>query len=300
MSSLKDYKDLSALMGEAQINFRKLHFSDFIRELAPRPASNTLKMQLPQHFESLFPADSALSLTSVSGKKYSFWHALMSVLLPDFVATPWMMRKLQVDKLLEQLAYAAPSFFKRNVHISKTTLSHEDLRYRDDLPSMSLQYYICCLFDINLIIVDTIGITFSYCEMQYNANKPTVILYHDDVPVFYPVSINGESLITDALSDASYLINRAPETNIVLRDYTTLESAGKKLYAGVHGLSKEDMYIQTHRADLDKLKLKELQELGKKYGICSMKPSEKTGKLKFKTKEEITEEILCEASLTVA
>jgi hypothetical protein len=294
--SLKDYKELSALMGEAQINFRKLHFSDFIRELAPRPTSCAAKVQLPQHFESVFPSDCSLSIVSVSGKKYSFWHALMSVLLPDFISTPWMLRKIQVDKLLEQLAYEAQSFFKSNAYIKKTTLSYEDLRLHDSMPSDILKYYIACLFDINLVIVDNIDVEFNYCEQTYDVNKPTVILYQDDVPIFYPVSINGESLITTALSDATYLMGRLPKVNPILYRYVTLASAGMKLYAELHQLSHEEQYIMQHRADLDGLKLTELQELAKKYGISAMKPSEKTTKLKFKTKDEITEEILIEAS----
>ena len=98
------------------------------------------------------------------------------------------------------------------------------------------------------------------------------------------------------MSDVCQLVARAPAVNTILRDYTTVTSAGIKHYSNVHGLSKEEEYILAHKSDLNNLKLKELQELGKKYGIGSMKPSDKAGKLKFKTKDELTREILSEAS----
>ena len=289
----KDYRDLSALMGEAQISFRKLHFYDFIRELAPRNTSNNFKIQLPQYFESMFPTDCALSVTSVSGKKYSFWHALMSVLLPNFILTSWMIRKIQVENLLEELAMLAPYFFKKNYYISNTTLSHEDIKYRDDIPSTTLQYYICCLFDINLIIVSNIDTQFSYCEPIFNVKKPTIVLYHNDCPIFYPISINDETLFATDIGDIFHLIKKAPKENMILRDFTTIKS---KFYAQANSLSKEDIYKQKHKSDLEALNQPELKELGKKYGISCMKPSAKTGKLIFKSKAELTEEILCEAN----
>ena len=293
MLQSRDYRDLSALMGEAQISFRKLHFYDFMRELAPRHTSNNFKIQLPQYFESMFPADCTLSVISVSGKKYSFWHALMSVLLPDFMLTSWMIRKIQVDNLLEELARIAPVFFKKNYYISNTTLSHEDIKYRDDIPSMTLRYYICCLFDINLIIVSNIDTQFSYCEPIFNAKKPTIVLYHNDCPIFYPVSINDETLFATDIGDICHLIKKAPAENTILSKFTTIKS---EFYAQVHGLSKEEIYKQKHQSDLGNLNQQELKELGKKYGISCMKSSAKTGKLIFKSKAELTEEILCEAN----
>ena len=287
--------NLLLLLSDKQLQFQRLHFSDFTKELAPRPATNSQKVQLPDHLKSMFQADTTLSVMFVSGKKYSFWHALLYVLLPSIMDKSWHERKNMIDLFIEQLDRKSEGFLNTDSITKKTLMSKETLRFRDNLPSPLLKYYVSSLFGINLILVDNLTTTFTYSDIQIDVSKPTVVLYQDDTPMFYPVLINGETLLTSDMIDVECLYQDAPTVNTVLCDHINQHTLKKypDFYASVHELSAKELHIKKNTPMLQAMKLGELQALAKKYGLSLMKSTE-SNRLKQLTKAELIYAILQE------
>lgn len=256
--------ELSALMKDTQINYNRLNFSDFTKELAPRPVTMTQKVQLPEHFTCLFPNDTQISALAVSGKKYSFWHALLTVLLPDFLNTGWVVRKTMVEEFIDELAQTSMKTFLNDSILSQTNHSHELIRYRGDLPEDLLYYYICTLFDVNIISIDNIQTSFHFAGVAFRHNIPTILLYQDDNPMFYPLAINGKAILHGGSVDAMCLFSHAPKVNSVLQGHVCLQKY-PELYKTVHALTDQQLHAETHRLTLGKFKLVELQALAEPY-----------------------------------
>ena len=271
--------NLTSLLGEAQVNYRRLHFTDFVKELAPRPTTTQHKVQLPAYFKDLFPDDVSLGVVGVSGRKYAFWHAFLFAVYPKYEEIAWLQRKTMVDKFQEQLDQNLTLCLKSHPIMSRLNIKDGDIRFRDNKASDILLYYLCAVFDINIIIIDTVAPKFIYTGTRYNNKMPTIMLFRDDISVYYPISVDGQFLLPGDHDDLQGLNEISPDTNKVLESHVTKKDL--ELYAEVHGLDNVQQKKLQHGPQLNKLKLGELQALARQFSI-DVKDSS-TGRNKKKT-----------------
>jgi hypothetical protein len=317
------------LLGDTQLKYRRLHLSDYARELAPRPATVSLKVQLPLFFTTLFQDLSsdhpiqqsrsqssgsrvspvtitvpALTVMSVSGKKYSLWHSLLYVLLPDFINKSWYERKNIVDKFIDELNH------KVTTHFRNDTLVKMDaglVKFHDLLPSNELLYYLASLFDINIIVVDTVSINFIFKGVDFQSELPTILLHQDDTPIFHVITINDKSIFSSNDPDDAInlykLYESAPKINPILSQNikltATISAKDKKdelfcdniqkqhldTYAKINKLTDAKKFELEVTPSLQKLKLGELQALAVQFGLSATKQG-KTKQVNL-TKKEI-------------
>lgn len=283
------------LMGNTQLKYQRLHFADYIKELAPRPATISMKVSLPSFFKTLIHAQGAAQPVplAVSGKKFSLWHCILCVLLPKFMDQTWYARKEIVDRFIDELNHDVERHYRHDELLQMTGLDPGMVRFFDLLPRDDLLYYLVSRFDINLIIVDSVMVKFMYRGTTFDPETPTIILYQDDSPTFHVIQINDRVLFSSlnaedaiALKD---LYELAPKVNSMLSDNlkkgTTLET-----YAKVNRLSPEKQFEMEVKPTLSKLKIGELQALAEKFGLSI----QKKGKTKMvrMTKKELIDSII--------
>lgn len=289
---------LVQLLKETQLKYKRLYFTDCIKELAPRPATISIKIQLPSFFRTLFDDQSNVLVYSVAGRKYSFWHSFLYVLYPGFVDKSWYERKGLVDTFIDELNHDVDHYFKTDPILSKTTMNSSFVRFHDNMPSDELKYYLASRFNINLIFVDTTMLNFTFKGYKFNPDLPTLILYRDDTPIYHVLSINDRVLFSQIDEHDKLvlenLLQLAPNINTILKQFTKIgkpdEPDRLDVYAQVNGLTEEEKFELEVKPGLEKLKLGELQVLALRYGLST----EKQGKIKAKamTKKEIIAAII--------
>lgn len=299
--ALKTDKDslqsLVQLLNDTQIKYRRLHLSDYTNELAPRPASVSVKLQLPSLFKSLFNEQCNISTHSVSGKKFSLWHCLLYVMYPNFIDKTWYDRKKIVDKFIDELNREVDGYFQKDQTIKNTTLSSVDAKFHELLASETLLYFLASLFNINIIVVDTIMIHFIYRDIEFKRDDPTVILYQDDSPTYHVIAVDDHIIFSsrDPQDDHNLakLYELVPKVNPILQKHTNLQSttdAGKQrkieVYSTVNKLTPQEKFELEVKPGLQKLKLVELQALVKKCGLSHQKQG-KTKQVNMTKKELI-------------
>lgn len=222
-----------------QLKYRRIHFKDYARELAPRPASVLTKISLPSFFKSLFLEGINLSVKSVSGKKYSFWHALLNAIYPDYITLSWYQRKLLVDRLIDELSHDVES----NRALKNARLNPADVKFQSLMPTDTLIYYLCCLFQINIVICDNVKYYLYFPTTTIDRNLPAIMMYCDDNPIFHCISADDCYILGNNIMNGIY--DTAPERNKML-----------------DGLFEKEM-----KPELEKLHVPELKILAEKYGI---------------------------------
>ena len=280
------------LLGDTQLKYRRLHFEDYTQQLAPRPVTSSNRIQLPSFFRSLFDDGANLAVQSVSGKKFSFWHALLHCVYPMYIDLTWYDRKDLVDRFVDELNHDVQRYFERDEEITKTTMESQDVRFHDILPSDQLIYYITSKFQINIIICDTTRLYFYFPGVTHDTTIPTIMLFRDDSPTFHVITID-ERLVTTSYDghDSLVMVNiykTVPEINRVLHEYTTKHKIER--YAEVNKLTPAESFKVEARPQLNTLRLAELQGLAQKYEISI----EKEGKTKMvrKLKKDLIVDIL--------
>jgi hypothetical protein len=281
---------LLGLLGDTQIKYRRLYFTDCIKEMAPRPATSSAKIQLPSFFKTLFDDQSNLNVYSVAGRRYSFWHCLLYILYPDFIDKPWYDRKIIVDNLIDELNHEVVSFFKKNSVLSKTTMDASRVRFHDNMPSDELMYFLASRFHINFVVIDTTKLNFMFEGTEFHNEIPTLILFRDDTPMFHVISVNDRVLFS--LNDEhdkivlKSLMELAPSTNHILQKNVKLTKHNMDVYVKINALSEEDKFEMEVKPGLQKLRLAELQALATKYELDILKQG-KTKKIGMSKKELI-------------
>jgi hypothetical protein len=290
------------LLGNTQLKYRRLHFEDYARELAPRPATISNRIQLPSFFRSLFADGVNLAVQSVSGKKFSFWHALLHSIYPNYIELSWYDRKNLVDLFIDELNHDVRSYFQRDPLIIDTNMDYEDVRFHAQLPSDQLIYYLTSKFQINITICDTTRLHFFYAGREFQKTLPMVILYRDDSPTFHTITVDDQLVTGAQRSSLLHGMHRiVPEVNRVLSEHTTKpvkraeqtqREHEKKIevYSEVNKLTPEQSFRMEAIPQLNKMRLGELQELAKKYGLNMMKEG-KTKMIK-KLKKELIVDIM--------
>jgi len=213
------------LLGDTQLKYRRLHFDDYVRELAPRPATVSNRIQIPSFLLSLFDDAANVNVESVSGKKYSFWHSFLYCTYPDYIAQSWYRRKQLVDQLIDELNRDVQSYFQKDPIIRETNMDPIDVRFHDILPSDQLVYYLSSKFRINIVVCDTTRLYYYFPDISFCKDDPTIILLRDDSPTFHVVQIDDrkitvghdrhDSLVMDGL------YQNVPEVNRVLKEHVS-------------------------------------------------------------------------------
>lgn len=283
------------LMGNTQLKYQRLHFADYVRELAPRPATISAKVALPSFFKTLIQAQGSSQPVpvSVSGKKFSLWHCILCVLLPKFMDQTWYARKEIVDKFIDELNHDVAQHFRKDDLLKMTKLNPGMVRFHDLLPKDDLLYYLSSRFGINLVMVDSVTMRFIYRGMTFDPEVPTIILYQDDSPTFHVIQINDRNLFSaldkEDAATLKDLYELAPEVNSMLSDNLKKDTE-VETYAKVNKLSPNEQFEMDVKPTLTKLKLGELQALAQQFGIST----EKQGKTKMirMTKKELIDNII--------
>lgn len=293
--SEKAIDGLIDLMGNTQLKYQRLHFSDYVRELAPRPSTVSMKIALPSFFKTLIQVQGSTQPVpvSVSGKKYSLWHCILCILLPKFMEQTWYARKEIVDKFIDELNHDVSQHFRKDELLKMTRLNPGMVRFHDLLPADDLLYYLSSRFRINIVIVDSVTMRFIHRDMTFDPATPTIILYQDDSPTFHVIQINDRNLfsVLDPEDAATFkdLYALAPEVNRILAEYLKKDT-DIETYAKVNKLSPSEQFKMEVKPTLSGLKLDELRALAHKFGL----PTEKQGKTKMirMTKKEIISSIM--------
>lgn len=276
------------LLGDTQLKYRRLHFEDYTRELAPRPATVSNRIQLPSFFKSLFNDGANLTIQSVSGKKFSFWHALLHCIYPNYIDLTWYDRKRLVDQFIDELNHDVLSYFQRDEIIKETNMNGADIRFHDQVQSDQLLYYISSKFQLNIILCDSTRLYFYFPGVTYDKTMPTVMMYRDDSPTYHVVMVDDRLITTehDQLVMAM-MYQTVPEVNRVLKEHTTKQKMDA--YAKVNKLTPVESFKLEAHPKLNALRLVELQVLAEKYGVSI----EKEGKTKMikKLKKELMQDI---------
>lgn len=211
------------LLGDTQLKYRRLHFEDYTRELAPRPATVSNKIQLPSFFKSLFDDGVNLAVLSVSGKKFSLWHSFLYVTYPGYIDLSWYDRKSLVDSFIDELNRDVTRYFAKDEIITDTNMDVVNVRFHDHMPSDELLYYLSSKFKINLIVCDTTMLNFYFPGYSYNSSDPTILLYRDDSPTFHVITVDDRPITSGYdrhdQSVTSMLHDTAPEVNRVLKEH---------------------------------------------------------------------------------
>jgi hypothetical protein len=285
------------LLGDTQLKYRRLHFGDYTQELAPRPVTVCNRIGLPSFFQSLFDDGMNLSVQSVSGKKFSFWHSLLHCIYPNYIELSWYDRKALVDRFIDELNHDVQSYFQRDELISKTNMQSEDVRFHDQLSSNELIYYLSSKFKINIILCDTTRIYFYFPGLSFQSEMPTIMLFRDDSPIYHVITVDDKTIAGahDGLIMAN-LYATVPEVNRVLSNHTS--KSDTSLYSKVNKLTPEQSFKTEAQPKLNTMKLAELQVLAQKYGLSI----EKEGKSKMvkKLKKELVEDIVSHLSCTLS
>lgn len=285
-------EELIHMLGDTQLKYRRLHFADYAKELAPRPVTISSRIQLPSFFRSLFNDGCTLSVLSLSGKKYSFWHCLLYVLYPEYINKTWYERKAIVDKLINELNHDVDKYFDKDDLIKETNMVASDVRFHDIIPSDELFYYIASKFNINLIVCDTTKLHFYFRGLEIDQNQPTLVLYRDDTPIFHVVSVDDVVLMSAGNDHNKTVLEGlhgvVPNVNRVIKEHTTKHKVD--VYAKVNKLTPSQQFEMEVTPQLKGLRVGELQIVAQKFGLTI----EKKGKTKMikMTKKELIESIL--------
>ena len=320
--------EILKILGGNQRKYKRLHFSDFTKELALKPATISNRMQLPSFFKTLFDDNYNVQVHSVSGKKYSFWHSFLYVCFPDFINTTWFERKKIVDQLIDELDHDVECYFTLDKQIKETNMSPNEVKFQQLLPSDELIYYISSKFNINIILCDTTKLYFYYKNITFNREHPTMILYRDDSPMFHVISIDDKTLFSskDTYFEETLkpLYSVIPEINRVLKNHipwpntTSLKNKSVtnvfiplkgplpvpkpwkpkiktreekiETYTKVNKVSDKELHKRLNEPSLKKLKLAELQQLATMFKI-DIKRQGKTKQV-FLKKSELISKIL--------
>jgi len=316
------------LLGDTQLKYRRLHFDDYARELAPRPATVSNRIQLPSFLRSLFDDATNINVETVSGKKYSFWHSFLYCTYPSYITQSWYRRKELVDQLIDELNHDVQSYFQKDPIIRETNMDSVDVRFHSMLPSDQLVYYLSSKFQMNIVICDTTRLYYYFPSMSFRKEDPTIILYRDDSPTFHVVQIDDRRITVghdrhDSLVMED-LYHNVPEINRVLKEHVPkpkcvapASASGLKkvvptqrtvstpqpvsvaaprtyeqrldMYSKVNKVAPEDTFRMETKPKLNAMRIMELQGLAQKYGISV----EKQGKTKMvkKLKKELIEDI---------
>lgn len=282
---------LVKLVGDTQLKYRRLHFKDYVRELAPRPVTLTNRITLPSFFQSLFDEGANLAVQSVSGKKYSYWHAVLHCMYPNYIDMTWYDRKNLVDHFIDELNHDVQSYFQRDSTISKTNLDSENVRFHSNLMSDELNYYLSSRFQVNIIICDTTRIYFYFPGISFQSELPTIMLFRDDSPTYHVITVDDRS-VTTSNDDHDRVVMKGlyetvPEVNRVLKEHTPEHNI--ELYSQVNQLTPEQSFKMETQPKLSAMRLAELQVLAQKYGL-SIEKDGKTKKVK-KLKKELIDDI---------
>lgn len=295
------------LLGETQLKYRRLHFDDYTRELAPRPATISTRIQLPSFLKSLVNEAVNMTVHSVSGQKFSIWHCLLYALYPDYITLSWYERKDLVDRFIDELNHDIESYFTKDPIIQRTTMDLSEVKLHCKIPSDPLMYYICSKFNINLVVCDTTRLWFYFKDTDFDRTLPTIMLYRDDRPTYHVILVDDQ-VITVNKAYMVGLYETAPVCNRILKEYTKLtppkqapkapkaskaskaSKAQKEFYADVNKLDSEQRIELDTKPKLNGMKLAELQLLAEKCKISI----EKQGKTKMikKLKKELVVDIL--------
>jgi hypothetical protein len=211
------------LLSDTQLKYRRLHFDDYARELAPRPATVSNRIQLPSFLRSLFDEGANINVESVSGKKYSFWHSFLYCTYPPYIAQSWYRRKELVDQFTDELNHDVQSYFQKDPIIRETNMDPIDVRFHSMLPSDQLVYYLSSKFRMNIVICDTTRIYYYFPGISFCKEDPTIILLRDDSPTFHVVQIDDRKITVghdrhDSLV-MDNLYQNVPEVNRVLKEH---------------------------------------------------------------------------------
>lgn len=316
------------LLSDTQLKYRRLHFDDYARELAPRPVTVSNRIQLPSFLRSLFDDGANITVESVSGKKYSFWHSFLYCAYPGYIDQSWYRRKELVDQFIDELNRDVQSYFQKDPIIKETNMDPVDVRFHSMLPSDQLVYYLSSKFQMNIVICDTTRIYYYFPGISFCEDDPTIILLRDDSPTFHVVQIDDRKITVghdrhDSLVMAS-LYQNVPEVNRVLKEHvpkpkcmgngpkakfipkiraqtistpktvseTEIRSYDQKVetYTKINKETPESTFQMETKPKLNALRLTELQELAKKYDVSI----EKQGKSKTvkKLKKELVNDIM--------
>lgn len=293
--------DIIKLLGDTQLKYRRLHFNDYTKELAPRSVTISNRINLPSFYRSLFDDSANLTVISVSGKKFSFWHSFLYCVYPNYINISWYGRKKLVDQFIEELNRDVQTYFKTDDIIRETTMDPVNVRFFDQEPSDELVYYLSSRFQINIVICDTTRLYFYFPGLTFQEELPTIMLYRDDSPTFHVISVS-DLVITSSPSDKSLmkcLYDTVPEINRVLKNHTQMRKQNPKTkeleinsaYVHINKLTPEQTFTMEIKPKLNRLRIDELQALAQKYDI----PIEKQGKTKKnvkKLKKELISDIL--------
>lgn len=287
------------MLGDTQLKYRRLHFTDYTRELAPRPVTVSTRIQLPSFLKSLVKDSVNITVHSVSGQKFSFWHCMLYSLYPDYITLSWYERKDLVDCLIDELNHDVQRYFTKDNIIRKTNMDLVNVKFHAKVPSDELMYYLCSKFRINIIVCDTTRLWFYFSDLEFDRTIPTIMLYRDDRPTYHVILVDDQ-VITVNQSYLSGLYETAPECNRILTEHTTQladpkstnaeREQQKQFYTKVNHLDPGEQLELDIKPKITGMKLAELQVLAEKCDISI----EKQGKTKMikKLKKELILDIL--------
>jgi len=202
------------------------HMYEYMEGLGTRSTTCPTKIYPPEHFTCLLDESDTCIAVPVTGRKDSLWHALLHMLYPIYRDVNWKTKTDLVEKFIEQIDYEKITYFNKDPILSSTALTGDIVSLRE-VPTNELYYYLASLFNINIIIVDTTKTTCHFREPTPFLEKPTVILYQDDLLVFYPLMIN-DSFIVSMEKKLSHIITE--KDNSVLKKYVK-EKKNPKLFS---------------------------------------------------------------------
>lgn len=257
---------IKMLCSSNQLKYRRLHFADFARELAPRPATVSVRVTLPSFFRSLLDDSANVLVQSVSGKKFSFWHSFLYCVYPGYITMSWYDRKELVDRFIDELDH---DIWEHD--------SRSEIGLRDLIASDQLIAYLCSKFQINIIVCDSIRIHFTGPSGGLDRDMPSIMLFCDDSPVYHVITVDDIKVFRPDI-----------DAHIISRLYQTAPAAP---VAPAPVAPVAPILSSTDIAMLNQMRIDELQVLASKFNVPTF-----TVKTVKKLKKELVADII--AALT--
>lgn len=248
------------------------------------------KIKLPNYLKELFDMDvTEMDPIPVASHK-SLYHVFLYSLHSKYRSMDWGEREKLVNLFQEQLLYDFNGIRKNNklLRLINEDDLRESIQSEESENQEQILYYLANYFEINLVIIDNISITWIPPETEVSTNRPSLVLYHADDCVYhlinmYPVTQEPSfpylvsSKDVPELEQFDGLKNKLLQNNISNRHSIALQCKVKD----------EDPELLKARKELQKTTVTQLREMMQDQGLEIVNSS---GKKKLKA--ELVQDLL--------
>jgi hypothetical protein len=218
-----------------------------------------------------------------SGRRNSLYSSFLVLTNPKF---NYLVTHDQKNKAIEKFLGVIISKMEKDTKIKmfirelkiKPNDLHEQIR-TENFQSQEVVYYISLVFDVNIIVLTDTSAQLYYSETTYDNCKPHILLYQDNNGVFH--SIIYEDIIKEQL-----LVYHDTPFVQQITGLSNLSVINKIKYQ--RNVSKQNAW---GKSNLSKFKATELRRIADYNQVNTKKPSETTGRLINKLKDELRKEL---------